>query len=689
MSLAIDWDVADQWVASPGFVLNKNNMSGGTTQSAWILPGDLGLMLMPLQLSASWASTTGKWQLTDWYLNPVQWEQVSHRAAGDWFLQSRGLPDGTRLVAKNESPRNAGFFLEFFAFSLAHVVVRDLMILDIGGGLRLHIHSDGTADVEDARPGALQPNVVTGADLTAGGSNLAGKFVQIAVTPWQRGHVLVTSNLGGWFDAAIGDVTDPNPALKLQWSPGQTSYHVTVEAAAVAVTPSPLCRSFFQLSQLRYPASGSWQSRFIAMAHSVAAGPDVLNVQAEQQDGSRASIVLLNSAGAAFAPTPLAPLQTVQVRVDLTSTDTAVSPFVGSITAAYVTVATSRGLAPIRIASPISAELRISRDHGSNSCSLTLDNSAGAWTFLKDLYNRRIRVSWVNDGTVDFASGVLFEGYTDPCEFADGVGSTITLHSVGLRKRLRTHILPAGMIFDGMLHTDCVRWILYDSGIADLEMEIAPDDGVRLSAAVPGQFPLYQVGEGVTADQFIVHLCDVVSGWSFNDVAGAYVYAPRFNISGIDPLTLPQFVQQTAAVFTPNDVIMTELREIEEEPRANDLTVIGQDDFGNALTAHYVDWAGISDPTYANYLGARREFMFKSGALSSLGDVSAALGVIAARMTQRRRRLRVKTLGYSPNPFAAIGPVNVVGYGPALIVNCVVDLSCDRDRRAELELELF
>lgn len=743
MALKIYYDLQGNYITEPALSvvdsLTSRDQAQLSLDGAWVAPGGLGITLEPVQVTPGWATAGGKLALSDFLHTAALWEQVDNRADGDHFALSRGAASEA-LVTAQPLNQNQGLWAEFFAYGVPHALVRDLMVLSFGGHFRLHVHSDGTADLEDLHPvsGTPGPVYVTQArPLTAGAGDLSGRFVQIGILPWRRGRILVWSNLGASFEAYVGERRDASASLKPSRTPGQAVYHVTTEQAQAVLDFSlaqtlgggaaPL-RAFGTLNTLTYPLAGSASSPAITLPYRVSQPPAARNIQAEQQDGTRAALVLTDGAGDAFAPSPDSRQGTLRYRIDLTTPDASHTPVVFGAHIDFDRQTGDRTYDTDAIGSPQSARLTVSRDRSQKSFSFTLDNPGEQWTSLKDFWNRQMEARIEADG-IDGQSTVVFYGLTDPADFLDGVASKITVPCSGLRKRLRSCLLSDARAYDGFLDTDTVRDVLHQCGVSDDEMVIYDAGGTVLDGADPGEDPLWRPANGVSADEFIQHLCDTWSGWVFDDIGGKYYYVPREYFTGaaiqdnagvpeilvvtpLDditglPLTSlpPAETDPTAPPGDPSDpaggatvvivALADSVRQSAEEPRANDIWVLGRDaQTGEVVSAHYEDVDGIQNRVVngqnnPRFVGERRILVYASASITSLATAQTVCGVLAERLTQPVVTVSLSLPDFRWQELPLEGPVYLHGYGYGLVVGFDGEWSNDRFRLTAYQVELL
>ena len=724
MSLAISYDIQGSYITNPAWSLTDSLARGRgaealTLSGVSVAPNALGEVLQPINLTPAWASAPGKWGLADFLPPPATgapappYEAIEHRAAGDWFLASKGLADGARIPTAAAVARNGGLFLEFFCYAAAHTRIPDVVILEFGQYFSLHLHSDGTADLADGRPGAPAPYLARGRDLTAGGQDLAGKFVGVLVLPWRRGRILVASSQGGWFEVYAGDTTLPEKTGSADLTPGEAVYHQTTPAAQAALTFSPQARAFGALNPLRYPLTGSIASPLITPPNPVDQPPTSQAVLAEQQDGTAVTLTLLDGDGSDLSPVPGSPADQVQYALTLTAPDSGagyalVTPQVFGLSVDWDRETGQRAYTTNAIPKIVDGRLVFSRDRGQKSLTLTLDNPGDEWTSLKDLWNRNVSVSISPDGAdAGAAAATLFVGQGDPADFLDGVASRITLNFSGRRKRLRAHLLTDSRAYDGWEHGQSVYQVLHEAGIPD-EQIVVVHDGVALDSADPGDDPLWLPANGTSADEWVQHVADTFSGWVFDDIGGIYYYVPQgyFTAAALaGESSVPQVYLATPTdgitdvpapgAEGPNPSILVALdgsvrQPPATEPQANDIWVLGQDpDTDEVIAAHYVDEDSIANRLAFNYVGERRMFIYASASITSDFMAQRALGVFASRLPLPVRTVAFSLPDYQWAALPLEGPLYLHGYGVALVSAVDARLDCDRYRLSEYTVELL
>lgn len=706
MALAVDIDIADAYVSQEAFsvldgLIRQRDLGAFQVSNIWAID-DIAMTLMPVQMTAAWASAAGKYQLTDWALDNAKWEQVAHRAANDYFMNSRGLPAAAAIASTHQFAANAGICFEFVALSSAHAIVRDLYIIEFGGCFKLHVHSDGTADFEDTRPqSASQPLLRVGAPLTSSSQDLSGKFCRIIILPWRRGRIYVTTSQGGAFEVYVGERQDVSSGLAGARTTGETVYHVTTEAAAPKVTPTTLCRAFWALSQVQYPSTGSLRSPVVTLPTPVSTSPSTSAVDAETQDSTTATLTLKDQSGATFNPTTLNPATSLQFSIALATPTPTVAPVIFRVQIEFDRSLSNRTYGTNTV-TVTEAHLSMSRERSSKSFSFRVDNPHDTFTSIKDLWNRRVK-AYLTVDTVDLVATSLFEGYADPTEFVDGRASSLTINVSGLRKRLRYSLMSDAREFDGWLHTDMVKQVLHDAGIDDAHMYIYPDPGVTLEKADPGDDPIWKPANGASRDEWIQHCCDVFSGWVFDDIGGVFYYCPRefwTAAAVLDTSTVPQILvttptdpithQPTSMRAYPSYLVATEIRQRADEPKANDIWVLGKDSkTDQIIAAHYVDNDSINTRTAVNWVGERRVMVYASAAITTLAAATRALGIIAGRVTQAIRTVDFVLPDYRWSELPLEGPAYLQNYGLGIITSFEADLSRDRSRTTSYTMELL
>lgn len=736
MALRISIDVEGNFITQPAMsvidgIARERDAAALTFNKAWVAPGARGISLQPVNVTSAWASFGTKLQKADFLLDAAKWDFIEHRDGGDWFAHSRGAA-AEPLKTKKALDANCGLWAEFFAYGPPHTKIQDIAIIGLGDRYRLHVHSTGLADLEDMHPigGGTATYITQGQPLVAGGGELLNKFVQVGLLPWRRGRLLVWTNLGASFEVYVGERLDASDALKARRTPGEPAYHIITEKAqatldfSVARTASgtpQAPRAFGTLNPLWYPLTGSVVSPAITLPYRTTQAPATSYLESEQQDGATATLSLTDGAGHAFAPDTDHPAATIQYRIGLTAPATSgayttLAPVVFGAHIDFDRQLGDRTYDTNEVGSPLSATLILSRDRSQKSFDFLLDNPNERWTSLKDLWNRVITATLDPDpgipGNVDAVGTLVFKGLTDPADFLDGVGSQIGIHCSGLRKRLRSHLLSDSRSYDGVNDTDTVRQVLHEAGVDDADMVIYDAGGTPLDQADPGDDPLWRPSNGQSADEFIENICTTFSGWVFDDIGGRYFYVPReyFTAAALADLGgVPEVFLQTPlddltgspvdGAQGPNATVMAALkdsvRQTGEEPRANDIWVLGRDsETGEIIAAHYEDPDSIKNRVVngtnnLSFVGERRTLIYASASITSLGMAQRTLGVLADRYTRPERMVDLRLPDYQWEQLPLEGALNLHGYGAALVTGLTATLDNDRMRPTDYTVELL
>ena len=736
MSLAIFYDIADLFVAEKAFaiqdaLLRQRDPGQFSFAGTWPIPGGKAVTLFPDQLRTDWGQAAGKWGAADWTYPTTRYDLLQRRGAADWFFASKGLASavtgagqytnvGIPLTSVAALPENGGLFVEFWGYGVSGTRTPDLLQVGFAGGLTLHIHSDGSADLYDARPGSTPGYLAQGLPLTgqssalagalgsgggAGTADLLGKLVSVLILPYRRGKLLIVTNQGGCCEVGVGGRDDTTDAYKGRRGYNESAYHLTTDAGPVTLTPSPRVRALVAANPLtcRQAMTGSLTSPIVHLPRDVATGPDQVTGEADAQDGSAATLAVVDALGLPFAPDDGNRASALAYQISLTTQDPRVFPVFYSLEMKWARVMGERtygtNVIPTK-ATPtgnaISANLTMSRDRAQKSFSMVIDNPDDHYTSLKDAYNRLVLVA-LDSGGADAAFGVpsgegllVFTGLSGPAEFVDGRSSQLRIPVESLRKRLRSHLLSNSQKHDGMLDTVVVRTILVDAGVKDEDIITADEAATALDSAAPGDDPLWLPESGQSADDDIQHIADTFSGWVFDQIGPKYYYVPReyFTLAAIaqNGGVIPTVYQETPmiggaggpgvpATRTVNTGVLVALKDsvkqTTEEPRANDFFVIGQDDDGNLFNAHWEDADGIKE------LGERRTLVYASGSITTLAAAYKTLGALLP-LSRPLVNIEFSLPDYQITQLPLEGPVVVDGFAPGVITS--IDSNLDRDR---------
>jgi hypothetical protein len=400
------------------------------------------------------------------------------------------------------------------------------------------------------------------------------------------------------------------------------------------------------------------------------------------------------------------------------------------------TAYTNNGLVGI-----LDAKLTLSKDRAAKSFTFTIDNPGNVtgiganYTSLKDLQNRRTRAYLTNaslesgsfsntdpdpdTGLIALYGGqriYIFDGFGDQPEFTDGTNSRLQIRCLGLRKRLRNYIFPDQPHYDGLMHTVVVTDVLQRCGFVGptdteptgLGLEIVCEPSAdTLPAAVPGDEPLFTPAVGATAEEFLQKIIEY-TGWVLDDlfVIGAtnaawYWVSPGYFAATIyEPLgspavslgstyasvlvaesePLPDATRPNQGLGSLAAMDIPPPHQSLEELLANDIFVVGVDDFGRMIIAHARDENSISSRTAINYVGEVRTYILVSRSISTQASANQICATLYTNLTQARTHLTFTLPDFYPQ--IGIGaPLTINGYWAGIVDGIDVQLGALRHRK--------
>ena len=579
--LFIDYDILDAYVAEPGFSIPGSvadlplTKSGTINEWCWRTPDATALIVEPMQLTDGWKDVP-KFGLNEYSTDGISWEAVARRGPVDTFLHSTSSVTGPAALLYS-FPRNVGFFVEGWFYSLADTPAYRLFDMSFGGHFALFVHSDGTAELLDTTTstvigqGAISPHPVT------------GKFVRIGILPYRRNRILVWSDQGGWFSAVVPSAyVDYSKAASADASPNEPGVYVITEAGPVSLYNQAVpAAATFCLSPLMYSADGGFLLTQVYQSRNPlpASGVTIALVQGDQEmhatisyegitggaaDGSTTtyqySIILSAQNGVAgigdLEGNPAIPGMLYTAKNYMNRVDCPRELGTRQYTTNTITTA-------------IAAEMHVDKDRNKSTFSFLLDNPFDMWTSLKDLENRRVKVyldlaeyhglpadlndpdrSFLMQGGTDYAGPMtVFEGYGELPQFVDGTESRIKITCVGMIAKLRRKLMSSEKDYDGVAHTEAVREVLMSAGFVDASDNsghsgdsspfgniqiLIYDDGLNapLTAGEFGGDSSWRPRDGATAEEFLNEIV-AWSGWDLFEAQGIWYYQPK----GIDTAT--------------------------------------------------------------------------------------------------------------------------------------------------------
>ncbi|MDR3709946.1 MAG: hypothetical protein P4L33_16745 [Capsulimonadaceae bacterium] len=655
------------------------------------------------------------------------WEQVARRASTDYFLQSLGQVSGG-VITQHFFPRNAGFFVEAWLYAPADQRVYDLFDMTFGGYFSLFLHSDGNADLFDVRsPGApvASGNLSGGAPVSGKFVQiLVLPFRRQCLLIWSNLGGYFVANVGGTLDADV-NTADKGPdtggvyviteaaavSLYNTCTPPSATFSLSVlqyPAEAMLTTQSyPSSYPILKQPALTIAQADQEMGTSIALAPLTTIDPSSPPVTyrylitLRSANGSEGYGDLAGSP-AVFGKfySPMDYLNRIDARRELANR-----------TALKTTIVLAT-----------SAEMHLDKDRGKSVFKFTLDNPDGIWKSLKDAQNLRISayldlpsnhpeaaqgfggrltdetdpdraIVAANQGPV-----TIFDGFTERIDFADGQCSAVDVSCAGLSKKLRHCILSSQRDWDNTAHTEVVRNILMAAGLVDAsdfaggtalnvsraEISIY-NDGINapLPPATVGSEPAWRPRDGTTAEEFLNEIVNW-SGWDLFEYGGVFYYMPKdFEISSLMwqygvPIvhlsnTSLSHLGGTTLQSEPNCSVSglaaladPPVRQFTEELVANDIFVVGMDDQGNSLTAHYVATALMTDRSNPFYVGDRWIYTLLDASLTTQDAVVAACANLAARLTKPTRKIEFALPDYR-REFLINSPCYLEAYGNSLV----------------------
>ncbi len=564
----------------------RDTQAQAIKERVWVDPIQTILMIEPLQFRAdayldSDIIRNGKLK---WILTDSHWDEVV-REQEKWLLS-----DGTaeEIETLTIFPKNAGFYLKFQAFGTRDDLYK---LLTLGfGQWYLDIFADGIAVLRKAGEAG---NRASGNIAGANRHKLTDDIVELVIMPIADGRLYIRRNGVAGFvytlphsERATGNTIEKGP--------------FTLQA--------PNSRIRFELTQLRWPdiaVDSYYITPNFKFTSAPAATQEIHKDAASDIPGSGGVAVGVYDAhavGAVWAD--LAVFVPDGVKTDYcvgfilvgdTSHDT--SPMIlGGRVYAYpsgVTVPTD----PTDVSADVT-RLSISTGDSAMDTTVTLMLREPDSHPILGAANRLCKIT---AGVDTIFIGVLKE----PPKYTRTNDGHREFECVaqGLAKYLNEQCLRGTMLFDGVSHTEAVKWLCYAAGLVDADMEFDVDatalsDTRKQTSNGDIQSEL-QPDLADTPIDWIERIYDI-TGWRFTDgysIAGDYV------LKYIDPLSLSTASAHTFYMDSADETDPEGYQRIHEwradsvEPEANEVYIYGPEvGTGRLIAGRYRD-SQSQDPT--------------------------------------------------------------------------------------------
>lgn len=236
----------------------------------------------------------------------------------------------------------------------------------------------------------------------------------------------------------------------------------------------------------------------------------------------------------------------------------------------------------------------------------------------------------------------LFSGYLrEPTAKEMGRGKEWELTADGIAFKLRNTLLPAGIAYDGILHTQAVEDICGYAGI-DVSAESDPEN-LKLPQGTPEQGFLWQTEQGTSCMELLERIIEF-TGWqlisSFSLDGNGYPTQKLLYRPLPDPQNTPtvaKFGKTTEKAEENDGIALLEFREITEPPSANEIWVCGMDYFGYPICDFLINRDSMGNPQSEDYIGFRKGIIEINASLNDISAVQRRLKALEEELHSKKR----------------------------------------------------
>ncbi len=668
MAISLILDVAESVLDEQGYSLMhlaREQWDELDAEGVYYEPVSRAVMLEP-ELSAQ------ETRLCQWTTWGGSFEEVTPPELGVTAIHQKQVQADTYAYAESQEriARNGSFVLWLFLRQPpAWQMEEHRADVYFGGRYRLTLRPGEDAELwraaglvwsEGKEPpveyGTAQFAKVAEGRLFADAEEFYGRWHRIWILPVKRDGIVIQGDHGLGFCYREEDV------LSVEEEGGRKNYVTFAARVRIRVLGGMFV---FALGRPSYATSGTLASPTICLPYTATAEPKT-EVRWELREGCTVGLeVLAEKDGGAFEP----PADKFAYRLTLSGPGDE-TPMVYEARVEFDPTTRERSPQAVDCSNYVLyvREVR-SADRQSARMEFTVDNTGGTFDEKRERANLRV--------TLDVDGKRRFTGLTGRTVTKEGNAETVTFVCSDLWKRLEAARLSNASCFDGEVHTEVVKRLCKLAGIREEEMVVAEDE-YRLPEAEGDEEPLFLPRNGETVASFLSYIAESFSGWRLGfDEEGKFHYEPW-------PEEEPQKTFVTKHPAGEGElVVFARESEVDESGHANEIWVIGRSDSGKLLSAYYVDYSSMHDPTYRYYVGERRLLIWVDTALNSQAAVNWVCRTLAEEAAKFKHYARVEA-----EFDAEVGPGDRVTMdGLEYVVRTVDAVLLPKRRRAEYVLE--
>lgn len=634
-------------------------------------------MPLPLPLSSAWETNFSglyaRLSLTDLSVSGT-WRQYQVKGAGDYWI---GLDDNltyaSNIYTTASWPANSAWYFGICNSDTTSNSNRVIMTITFGYvsatpdtvGIKLRFFANGGCQI--FKNGILKgqydqsdSNQTAGRN-TPGTQKMTGQYHGIYILPHKRRELLVMTSWGLNFSHTFEDLD-------------QNSTTNTILPAGYIRTFIEQKRPFFQMAPLRFSASCSAYSKPIKLRYAPPVGATFNSTVwydriGQATGGGGGLIYIVNTDGTPYTPDGI--IDTIRVKVTLTSTDQIEALGVSLAEAWYQPTATTTANAPVDI-TPYLQNLSLAVDESGR----TTLHMSGRRKRLADAGvqqvqitgDRPVRVALSNNATPTPTYTDIFRGTLAPPQIqyaradntTDADMSALVFTGQDRSYDFTLQMFDSAVIYDNFTMESAVKDLVTNCGYATTDVTWNDTSGFVLplsSDLAKGHANVCpQRGDnvqGVLSKIKTDYAANWFTAWQPTATGYKYVWSNPSSLSSTPSITLyhstADAIAQGVSAGLMAKRVIRKFSAHYESPEANQIVVVGQDPRDASLIYAYGADTASMDPTTApasrpyNWRGRPVMYVNSDPAITTPAAAAQAQTVLASRLMTGRILIEIET----------------------------------------------
>lgn len=628
------------------------------------------LMPLPLPLSGAWETNFSglyaRLSLTDLVVTGGSWRQYQVKGAGDYWI---GLDDNltyaSNIYTATSYPANSAWYFGVCNSDTTSNSNRVIMTITFGYvaatpdtvGIKLRFFANGGCQI--FKNGVLKgqydqsdSNQTAGRN-TPGTQKMTGQYHGVYVLPHKRRELLVMTSWGLNFSHTFEDLD-------------QNSTTNTILPAGYIRTFIEQKRPFFQMAPIRFSASCSAYSKPIQLRYAPPTGATFnwtvwYDRISQATGGAGGTISIVKSDGSAYTPDGV--IDTIRVKVTLTSSDQIEAFGVSLAEAWYQPTPTTTANAPVDI-TPYLQNLSLAVDESGR----TTLHMSGRRKRLTDAGVQQVQITGdrpvrvaLSDGAVTPTWSDIFRGTLQPPQIQYARADNTTdadMSALVFTGQDRSHdftlqMFDSAVIYDGFTMESAVKDLVTCCGYATTDVVWNDTSGFTLprsSDLAKGHANVCpQRGDNVNGMLTKIktdYAANWFTAWQPTATGYKYVWSNPSSLSTTPVITLYHSTADAKAQGVVAGLVSKRvIRKFSahyESPEANQIVVVGQDPRDASLIYAFGADSASMDPTTApasrpyNWRGRPVMYINSDPAITTPAAAAQAQTVLASRLMSGR-----------------------------------------------------